>query len=374
MKKIILNANNGFVIYNFRYNLMKKLEENGYTIICMAGKDGSIEEIKNNDWKFIDSNLDRRGTNIFNDLKLFFFYLKIFRKEKPKYILNFTIKPNIYGTLAAKLVSIPVINNVTGLGDIFDKDNLTSKIVKLLYKISFKYPKKVFFQNDDDLKVFLDNKLINKKICGRLPGSGVDIEKFVPQKIEKKDDKIRFLFLGRISNKKGVRIVNEVSKILTPKYPNIEFQLLGKIYVDEEGYISKEELGNWEKESNIRYLGTSKDVRNEIKQADCIIFPSFYREGVPKSLIEAAAMEKPILTTNNVGCRDIVKDGYNGYLAKPNDVESMVKIIEKFLALTNEERSKLGKNGRKKVVAEFDEKIVINKYLTEIKGEKNVDY
>lgn len=373
MKKIILNANNGFVIYNFRYNLMKKLEENGYTIICMAGKDGSIEEIMNNDWKFIDSNLDRRGTNIFNDLKLFFFYLKIFRKEKPKYILNFTIKPNIYGTLAAKLVGIPVINNVTGLGDIFDKDNLTSKIVKLLYKISFKYPKKVFFQNDDDLKVFLDNKLINKKICGRLPGSGVDIEKFVPQKIEKKDDKIRFLFLGRISNKKGVKIVNEVSKILTPKYPNIEFQLLGKVYTDEEGHISKEELGNWEKESNIRYLGTSKDVRNEIKQADCIIFPSFYREGVPRSLIEAAAMEKPILTTNNVGCRDIVEDGYNGYLAKPNDVESMAKIVEKFLTLTNEERSKLGKNGRKKVIEEFDEKIVINKYLTEIKGEKNVN-
>lgn len=370
MKKIILNANNGFVIYNFRYNLMKKLEENGYTIICMAGKDGSIKEIENNGWKFIDSNLDRRGTNIFNDLKLFFFYLKTFKREKPEYILNFTIKPNIYGTLAAKLIGIPVINNVTGLGDIFDKNNLTSKIVKLLYKISCKYPKKVFFQNDDDLKVFLDNKLINKKICGRLPGSGVDIEKFVPQKIEKKDDKIRFLFLGRISNKKGVRIVNEVSKILTPKYPNIEFQLLGKIYIDEEGHISKKELSDWEKESNIRYLGTSKDVRNEIKQADCIIFPSFYREGVPRSLIEAAAMEKPILTTNNVGCKDIVENGYNGYLAKPNDIESMVEIIENFLSLTEEKRNTLGKNGRKKVIAEFDEKIVINKYLKEIKGDK----
>lgn len=370
MKKIILNANNGFVIYNFRYNLMKKLEKQGYAIICMAGKDSSMEEIENNGWKFIDSNLDRRGTNIFNDLKLFLFYLKIFKKEKPKYILNFTIKPNIYGTLAAKLVGIPVINNVTGLGDIFDKDNLTSKIVKLLYKTSFKYPKKVFFQNDDDLKVFLDNKLINEKICGRLPGSGVDIEKFIPQKIEKKDDKIRFLFLGRISNKKGVRIVNEVSKILTPKYPNIEFQLLGKIYVDEEGHISKEELGNWEKESNIRYLGTSKDVRNEIKQTDCIIFPSFYREGVPRALIEAAAMEKPILTTDNVGCRDIVKDGYNGYLAKPNDIESMVMAVEKFLSLSEKEKNILGKNGRKKVMTEFDEKIVISKYLNEIEGQK----
>ena len=366
MKKIILNANTTFAIYNFRYNLMRALEKEGYKIVCIGNKDSSSQLIEENNRKFIDSNLDRRGTNIFNDLKLFLFYLKTFRREKPEYILNFTIKPNVYGTLAAKIIGIPVINNITGLGDIFDTDNVASKIVKILYKISFKYPKKVFFQNDDDLKIFLNNKLIDKKICDRLPGSGVDIEKFIPQKIEKKGGKIRFLFLGRISNKKGVRIVNEVSRILTPKYSNIEFQLLGKIYEDEEGHISKEELSNWEKESNITYLGTSKDVRNEIGQADCIIFPSFYREGVPRSLIESAAMEKPILTTNNVGCRDIVKDSYNGYLAKPNDVESMVEIVEKFLSLTEEKRNILGKNGRKKVIAEFDEKIVINKYLKEI--------
>ena len=333
----------------------------------MARKDSSIKEIEKNGWKFIDSNLDRRGRNIFKDLKLFFFYLKIFKKEKPEYILNFTIKPNIYGTFAAKLTGIPVINNITGLGDIFDTNNLTSKIVKMLYKISFRFPQKVFFQNDDDMKIFLDNKLIDKKLCGRVPGSGVEIEKFVPEDIEKKDSKIRFLFLGRISVKKGVRIINEISKILTPKYPNIEFQLLGKIYTDEEGHISKEELKKWEKESNIKYLGTSKDVRNEIKKVDCIIFPSFYREGVPRSLIESAAMGKPILTTDNVGCRDIVEDNYNGYLAKPKDVMSMVKIVEKFLNLTEKEREILGKNGRKKVIKEFDEKIVINKYLTEIK-------
>ena len=369
MKKIILNANNGFVLYNFRFNLMKLLEKKGFKIICMAGIDSSIEDIKKNNWKFIDSNLDRRGTSILNDLKLFFFYLRTFRKEKPEYILNFTIKPNIYGTLAAKLAGIPVINNVTGLGDIFDTENLTSKIVKILYKISFKFPKRVFFQNDDDLEIFLNNKLIDKKICDRLPGSGVEVDRFIPLEKERKDNKKVFLFLGRISNKKGVRIINEVSKILTPKYPNIEFQLLGKVYTDEEGHISKEELSKWEKESNIRYIGTSKDVRQEIKEADCIIFPSFYREGVPRSLIESASMGKPILTTDNVGCRDIVEDGYNGYLAKPNDVESMVEVVEKFLSLDENKQREMGNNGREKVLKEFDEKIVINKYLKVIEGE-----
>ena len=371
MKKIILNANTLFAVYNFRCNLMKRLEKEGYEIICVGNKDGLAEQIIQNGWRYIDSQMDRRGTSILNDLKLFFFYLKTFRRENPEYVLNYTIKPNIYGTLAATLAGIPVINNVTGLGDIFDTDNLTSKIVKILYKISFRFPKKVFFQNDDDLRIFLENKLIDKKLCDRLPGSGVEIERFIPEKLIKTDDKIRFLFLGRISVKKGVRIINEVSKILTPKYPNIEFQLLGKVYIDEEGHISKEELSQWGKESNIKYLGTSKDVRNEIKKVDAIIFPSFYREGVPRSLIETAAMGKPILTTDNVGCRDIVENGYNGYLAKPNNVESMVEVVEKFLKLTTEERDTLGENGRKKAVEEFDEKIVIEKYLKVInQGER----
>ncbi len=368
MKKIILNANTLFAVYNFRYNLMNRLRDEGYEIVCLGNKDSSAELIAQNGWRYVDAGMNRRGTSILDDLKLFFFYLKLFRKEKPKYILNFTIKPNIYGALAGKLAGIPVINNVTGLGDIFDTDNLTSKIVKILYNISFRFPKRVFFQNDDDFKLFLNNKLVDKKICDKLPGSGVEVEKFTPQETEKKDDKIRFLFLGRISVKKGVRIINEVSKILTPKYPNIEFQLLGKIYTDEEGHISKEELADWEKKSSIKYLGTSKDVRNEIKEADCIIFPSYYREGVPRSLIEAAAMAKPILTTDNVGCRDIVQNAYNGYLAKPNDVNSMVEIVEKFLSLNKKERKKLGENGREKVLREFDEKIVINKYLKVIEG------
>ena len=248
MKKVILNANTLFAVYNFRCNLMKKLASEGYEIICLGNKDSSAEQIIENGWRYIDAGMDRRGTSVLNDLKLFFSYLKVFKEEKPEYILNFTIKPNIYGTLAAKLVGIPVINNVTGLGDIFDTDNLTSKIVNILYKISFRFPKKVFFQNDDDMKIFLDNKLIDKKLCDRLPGSGVEVEKFVPEELVKEDDKIRFLFLGRISIKKGVRIINEVSKILTSKYPNIEFQLLGKVYTDEEGHISKEELSSWEKE------------------------------------------------------------------------------------------------------------------------------
>lgn len=363
-RKILLSANTTFALYNFRYNLMKELQRQGYEVVCVGDKPN--ERLEKEGWKFVPCHMDRRGKNIINDLKLFLEYLKIFYEEKPDYIFNFTIKPNIYGAVAAKILGIPTINNVTGLGDMFDGGKCNSKIVSLLYKIAFRFPKRIFFQNNDDMNIFLNNRLVRKEKCVRIPGSGVDTIKFVPAEKKVVDNKIRFLFLGRISNKKGVRIINEVSKLLTPKYPNIEFQLLGKIYTDEDEHISLEEIKEWEKQSNIRYLGTSSDVRNEISQADCIIFPSFYREGVPRSLIESAAMGKPILTTDNVGCRDIVENGYNGYLADPKSVESMLGIVEKFLNLSKNQQERLGENGRKKVVEQFDERIVIKSYLNEI--------
>lgn len=367
-KKILLSANNAFVIYNFRYGLMKELEKKGYEIITLAGDDGTSQNIINEGWKYIELTIDRRGKNIINDLKLCYSYYKVYKKEKPNYILQFTIKPNIYGTLAAKILGIPMINNVTGLGDVFSKENLTSKIVKFLYKVAFKFPKKVFFQNDDDLEVFLANNLVDKKICGRLPGSGVNIEKFRPLKKETSSEKFKFLFLGRISETKGVRLINEAAKILKNKYPNVEFQLLGKVYTEESSHISKDELKKWEKDSNIKYLGTSKDVRKEIKECDCILFPSYYREGVPRSLIEAASMAKPIITTDNVGCRDIVNDKYNGLLAKPKDLASLIEKIEEVLTMNKVELNQLGINGRLKAEKEFDEKIVIQRYLEAVEN------
>lgn len=365
--KILLNANNSFVLYNFRYELMKTLSDNKYNIVCLAGKDSSSKDIEKNGWKFIESSIDRRGTNPINDIKLLLNYIKIYKEEKPDYIFHYTIKPNIYGTIAARILGIPTINNVTGLGDVFSRKSLVNTMVKFLYKIAFKFPKKVFFQNDDDMNLFLENNLIQRNICGRLPGSGVDLNRFKPMEKTEKNDKIVFLYLGRISENKGVRILNEISKEVFKKYENVEFRLLGKVYEDEPGHISKNELENWEKESNIKYIGTSKDVTEQIKNADCIIFPSYYREGVPRSLIESAAMGKPIITTNNVGCKDIVQDKYNGFLSEPKDVQGMVENIKKFLKLSTEERKQLGINGRKKVEKEFDVNIVVDKYLEAIK-------
>lgn len=371
MKKIMITVNVAFVAYNFRYGLMKELSDQGYEVVVVGAKDSSSKDIEKNGWKFIDIPIDRKGTSVLNDLKLLKAYKNIYKKEKPNIIFQFTIKPNIYGTLAAKSLKIPVVNNITGLGEIFLKENLIAKVVKFLYKISFKTPKKVFFQNYDDMNLFLENKLVKKEICDRLPGSGVNLKIFCPMEKTINDDNILFLFIGRISDEKGVRILYEAAKKLKKKYNNLEFQLLGKIYEDEKNVIKKEELDNWRKEGILNYLGTSKDVRQEIKNSDCIVLPSYYREGVPRTLIESAAMEKPIITTDNVGCRDIVDDGYNGFLCESKSLKSLIEKIEKFLMLNTEERAKLGKNGRIKVEREFDEKIVIEKYLNELSKERN---
>lgn len=362
-EKVLLTANTTFAVYNFRYGLMKALEKEGFEIVVVAPKDIHSQDIVNNGWKYIELKMDRRGTNPLKDLKLLYDYYKIYKNENPSVSLQFTIKPNIYGNIVGKILKIPTINNVTGLGDTFDSEGIKNIMIQKLYKKTFNSPKKVFFQNDDDLNIFLKNNLIKKNKVGRLPGSGVNIDKFKPLQKNIDSEKFKFLFLGRISETKGVRLINETAKLLKNKYPNVEFQLLGKVYTEESSHIPKEELKEWEKHSNIKYLGTSKDVRNEIKECDCILFPSYYREGVPRSLIEAAAMAKPIITTNNVGCKDIVQDGYNGYLAEPKDLDSLIEKIEKVLSLGKEERENLGLNGRKKVEKEFDEKIVIQKYL-----------
>lgn len=366
MKKILLVANTAWTIYNFRFGLINELVNQGYEVFVVGAKDFDTEKFKEIGIKFIELDIDRKGTNPLNDLKLLKNYRKIFKQINPDYIFNFTIKPNIYGTLAARGLNIPIINNVTGLGETFLKENMLSKVIRSLYKLSFKYPQKVFFQNDDDMGLFLEKKLVKKEICGRLPGSGVNIERFKPHNKEKIDEKIRFLFIGRVNPEKGVYILKEAAEKIKLNNKNVEFQILGKIFKDDSKAISEEELMEWSKKGIINYLGTSNDVRIQIKKADCIVLPSYYREGVPRTLIESGAMGKPIITTDNVGCRDMVDHGYNGFICKSKCVDSLVEQIEKFLKLTQDERDSLGRNGRIKVEKEFDEKIVIQKYLREL--------
>jgi glycosyltransferase involved in cell wall biosynthesis len=366
-KKILISINTSWNIINFRLGLLQALQKEGYKIIVLAPKDEYSELFQNYNFEYHDIEMNNKGTNPIEDLKLTISYYKILKKIKPDLMLNYTIKPNIYGTIAANLLKIPTINNIAGLGSLFVNENFITKIAKYLYKYSQDKASKVFFQNNEDFELFTSLGLVDIKKSDVLPGSGINTEKFQPIEKTKNLDKIVFLLISRMLWDKGVGEYVEAARILTKKYPNLEFQLLGFLDVANNSAISNDQMDSWVKEGIINYLGTSDNVQNEISNADCMVLPSFYREGTPRTLLESASMAKPIVTTNNIGCKDVVNDGETGYLCKIKDSTDLASKLELIINMSEEERKTMGQKGREKIKKEFDEEIVINKYLDAIK-------
>lgn len=295
-------------------------------------------------------------------LTLFLIYFKI----RPTVILHFTIKPNIYGTLAASLLGIPSINNVCGLGTVFLKSDFISSIAMLLYKTSFRFAKKVFFQNQEDLQLFLDKKLVSEQLTGLLPGSGIDLQKFAPMAF-KRNEKFTFLLISRLITDKGIiEYINAIRKLNQSDFP-ARFQLLGALDPLHKRGIKRETVNEWIEAGIVEYLGTTADVRQFIGQADCIVLPS-YREGTPRSLLEAASCSKPIVATDVPGCRQVVQDDYNGFLCKIKDPNDLAEKMKRVASLNNEQLKKMGLNGRSKVEKEYSDLIVIEKYILAVDG------
>lgn len=367
MNKIAITSNTSWYLYNFRKNTIISLIKAGFEVYTISPIDEYSEKLEILGAKHIDIKINSSSKNPLIDLYTLISFYRIFNKFKFNVILNFTPKNNIYGTLAAKLNKIKTINNIAGLGTLFINDNLTSKLARNLYKYSQKYADKVFFQNNDDLSLFLEKKYVKKSQIDRLPGSGVDLSRFKLALSENKKQ-LRFLLIARMLYEKGITFYVDAARILKEKYgDSVEFCLLGFVGVNNPSAITHEQMSNWVSEGIINYLGTSDTVEHEITQADCIVLPSFYREGVPKTLLEAGAMGKPIITTDNVGCRETVNHGFNGYLCQPKSVSSLVNTIDTFINLSYEEKLIMGRNSRKKIETEFDELIVINKYLDALK-------
>ena len=366
MKKIAISLNTAWNIYNFRLGLIKALQKEGYEVIAIAPGDEYAKKLENEGVKFYDIKINNKGTNPFEDMKLIFDYIKVYKKAKPDVILSYTIKPNIYGSIAAGIVKIPVISNISGLGTVFLNDSFTSKIARNLYKIGLRFPKKVFFQNRDDRDLFVKYKLVDIKKTDLLPGSGIDTKRFAPIEIQRDDNKIKFLMIARLVKDKGLFEYLKAADELKQKYRNVEFLLLGAFYPGNPTAITKEELNEWVKRGIVNYLGVSDNVKEEIAKVDCVVLPS-YREGLSRVLLEAAAMAKPIVTTDVPGCRDVVDDRVNGFLCEVRNYKSLAEKMEKMISLSDIERKIMGRKGREKIIKEFDEKIVVEKYLNAIK-------
>jgi len=308
--------------------------------------------------------MDSRGANPVKDFLLVFELMSTYRRVKPDVVLHYTIKPNVYGTLAAAILKIPTINNVCGLGTIFLKKNLVSSVAIALYRLAFRFPKKVFFQNQDDRDLFVDKKIIALSTSDLIPGSGIDLKRFAPFDF-KRNSTFTFLLVSRLITDKGIHEFIEAIRQLKASGIEAKFQVLGAKDPRHKRGIKLGVIKEWIDSGTIEYLGTTKDVRPYIQQADCIVLPS-YREGTPRTLLEAASSAKPIITTDVPGCHNVVMDGYNGLLCKLKDSQDLASKMYMMTNFDDGTLKKLGDNGRKKVVSEFDESIVIRKYLSAI--------
>jgi glycosyltransferase involved in cell wall biosynthesis len=358
--KIAIVLNTSWNIYNFRLGLVRSLINEGHEIIAVAPYDEYSSKLKEIGCTYEKVTMDSRGANPIKDFGLTIELFRIYRRINPDIILHFTIKPNIYGTLAAKLLGIPTINNVCGLGTVFLNRGIVSFVAKMMYKVAFKFPAKVLFQNDQDKKLFIDEKLIEKDIAELIPGSGIDLSKFVPKVLPNNKD-FTFLLISRLIHDKGIVEYIEAIKKLKQRGIKAKFQILGAIDEEHRRGIPADIINSWIQDGLIEYLGRVSDVRNYILKADCIVLPS-YREGTPRTLLEAAGMARPIVTTNVAGCNNVVKDNYNGFLCDLKDVDDLADKMLKMYNLPFRERQIFGINGRELVEKSYDENVVIDKY------------
>ena len=364
---VVITANTSWYLYNFRKNTILAIIAEGNKVYAVAPKDVYSKKLEELGCKFISIEIDSGGTNAIKDMSTLYNFYKIYKGKKFNVVLNFTPKNNIYSTLAARIFGVRVINNIAGLGTLFINESIPSKIARLLYKYSQSKADFIFFQNEDDRALFKLHRIAQNVKSDRLPGSGVDLSRFIVTPAPD-DGVVRFLLIARMLFDKGIRQYIEAARVLKSQYGNkVEFRLLGFLDVDNPSAVSRVQMNDWVDEGVVNYLGTSDNVEAEIAQADCMVLPSYYREGVPKSLLEAGAMGKPIVTTDNVGCRETVDDGYNGFICEPRSSESLKDSLNKIIILSHEERLKLGSNSRLKIESEFDERIVIEKYLKAIK-------
>lgn len=365
MNKVFFIANTSWYLYNFRKSLIKVLLNDGYFVFCAAPRDEYSEKLKTLGVDFVNIEYDNSNKNPLKDILFFFKLLKLFKTSRPDVVLSYTIKANIYGGIAARFIKIPFVANVSGLGYLFIRNSVLSKFSLLLYKLGLKEVSKVFFQNNDDYLFFKKKNIIKTKNVEILPGSGVDLTWFSSVKPKENSKKFVFLFASRLLKDKGIKECIAAFKKLSQENKNIELQVLGKIWSKNPSSVKQSELDNWINSGFITYLGFADDVRPYIENADVVLLPS-YREGMSRILLEAASMSKPIITTNVAGCREVVEDGITGFLCKARDPIDLAEKMTQMIKLSNEERALMGKRGREKMEKEFDEKIVINKYLETI--------
>lgn len=381
---IVLISNTAWNLAHFRAPLLRALSERGFSLIAHAPEDSSVSKLRSLSCQFEPVKMLAHSRNPWTDLLLFLKYIGLLWRFRPVAVLSFTVKPNIYGGLAARLLGITQIGNISGLGTAFIQGGWMGRLVQGLYRLSLARARTVFFQNPDDRELFLAKRLVRKDQAALLPGSGVHPQHFAPipvgeSRVEPASGQrpFAFLFIGRLLGDKGLLELVQAINLLRNSGPRAPQALSGLnqhpalsprlIILGPDGgtnptAISSKVLDQWRQDPQLELLGSVEDVRPFIARADCVVLPS-YREGTPRSLLEAAAMGKPLIATDVPGCRQAVIDGHNGYLCKVKDPQDLARAMRQMMELASNERQAMGQVSRKLAEEVFDEKLVVQKYL-----------
>lgn len=357
MSKVLFLVNHDVVIYNFRLELVERLFADGHQVVISSPYGERIDDLKTLGCEYHEIDIARHGMNPVKELKLISAYRKLIKEVKPDICLGYTIKPNIYGAIAARKYGVPFVANITGLGTAVEYPGLSQKISILLYRYAFKSVQRVFFQNEENKK-FFDNHGLAKGKGMIIPGSGVNLTRY-PYREYPEDGVIKFAFISRIMKEKGIDQYLYVAEALKGK--NVEFHVCGFCEPEYDGRLQEED-----KKGVVKYHGMIRDVTGFMGQMHCIIHPTYYPEGLSNVLLEACATGRPIITTDRSGCREVVDDSVNGYMIPCQSSDGLITAVNKFLALSWEDKKKMGQEARGKVEREFDRQIVVEKYVEEV--------
>jgi len=367
-KTIALLTNNDDDVYCFRKELIEALIQEGYEMLISCPDGPKFELMKDIPYIYDNPDIDRRGTNPVKDFGLMMHYRKLFKRYRPAVVLTYTAKPNVYASIAAHQLGIPVINNLTGLGSVVNESRIKKCFIMWLFKQAYKKSACMMFQNETNMYLAIEQGMVKGKYR-LIPGSGVDTNRYPLQPYPDGGDgkigaPVIFNYIGRILHDKGVDDYIEAAKRIKAEYPQTEFNMLGFIEPTEIHY--EKELKDLHDQGIVIYRGSLKDVKPYITRSHCTIHPSTYGEGMSNVLQESASSGRFLITTNNPGCQETVEDGKTGFIYQGGNVDALVQTIERFLSMNNEERKMAGELGRKRMEEKFSRKIVIKAYQEEI--------
>jgi glycosyltransferase involved in cell wall biosynthesis len=359
--KILMTANTAWNIWNFRRPLVNSFLSDGGSVTVLAPPDDSVHELERLGCRFLPLEMSAKGLNPLEDLKLLRSLKRHFRSEQPDVVLSYTIKNNIFGAMAAQSYRIPFLPNVSGLGTAFLSGGVLRMVSEMLYRRAFAPLPAIIFQNPDDRDLFLRRNIVRSEQAQIVSGSGIDLTRFSVTELPPDDGAPVFLLIARLLRDKGVIEFVDAARQLKTRRPKVRLQLLGATGSENRTAIDAAMVQNWVSEGIVEYLGTTSDVRPFIAAAHGIVLPS-YREGAPRTLIEGAAMGRPLVATNVPGCRAVVEDEVTGFLCDARNAQKLAEALERFADLTRNEKIEMGLAGRTKMEREFDQTIVVNAY------------